>query len=143
MPERLHSDRSRVEQILVNLIGNALEVHTRMVPFASWSMKTMGDHRPFPSHGHRHRHFRRQPGTRLFQTFTQVHDRKMVGVEGTGLGLVISKRLAKLLGGEITVDSTEGEGSCFTLLLPFSESATRIKASADDLVVSVTEQGPS
>jgi two-component system CheB/CheR fusion protein len=78
---------------------------------------------------------------KLFQTFTQVHDRKMVGIEGTGLGLVISKRLAGLLGGDITVASREGEGSCFTLLLPFDESANRIEASSEDLVVRVTEQG--
>ena len=138
VPERLHSDRSRVEQILVNLIGNAL----KFTPEGTVRVVVDED-------ASNHIRFRivdtgigiSKPNLkRLFETFTQVHDRKMVGIEGTGLGLVISKRLAKLLGGEITVESTEGEGSCFTLSLPFNESATRINATEDDLVVSVSEQ---
>ncbi|WP_404308771.1 PAS domain S-box protein [Neorhodopirellula lusitana] len=138
VPEQLHSDRSRVEQILVNLIGNAL----KFTPEGSVRVVVDVD---------AGKHFRirvidtgigisEDNLARLFQTFTQVHDRKLVGVEGTGLGLVISKRLAKLLGGEIMADSIDGEGSCFTLLLPFNESVTRINASTDDLIVKVTKQ---
>ena len=112
VPERLHSDRSRVEQILVNLIGNAL----KFTP--EGTVRVVVDE---VSGGHiRFRVIDTGIGIsednidKLFQTFTQVHDRKMVGVEGTGLGLVISKRLAKLLGGEILVESIEGKGTCFT-----------------------------
>lgn len=140
IPERLHSDRSRVEQILANLIGNAL----KFTP--DGDVKVVID---VDQDTNCHIRFRvidtgigisEQNLARLFQTFTQVHDSKMVGVEGTGLGLVISKRLAKLLGGEITVQSTEGEGSCFTLVLPFDITAARIKASSNDLSVKRTQQ---
>ncbi|ELP29686.1 PAS domain S-box protein [Rhodopirellula baltica] len=140
VPERLHSDRSRLEQILANLIGNALKFSP------NGDVKVLVDVDEDTGSDLRFRvidtgiGISEQNLSRLFQTFSQVHDNKAVGVEGTGLGLVISKRLAKLLGGDITVQSTEGVGSCFTLLLPFDESANRIEASASDLSVKRTVQ---
>ncbi|QEG22547.1 PAS domain S-box protein [Mariniblastus fucicola] len=134
VPERLHSDRSRLEQVLANLIGNAL----KFTP--EGNVRVVVDVSPDRSGLLRFRvidtgiGISKQNQERLFESFTQVHDRKRVGVEGTGLGLAISKRLAKLLGGDIDVDSVEGEGSCFTLLIPFDESINRIKAGAEDLV---------
>ncbi|MDC0673148.1 GAF domain-containing sensor histidine kinase [Nannocystis radixulma] len=53
----------------------------------------------------------------LFRDFSQVHDRRH-NFGGTGLGLAISRRFARLLGGDIVVDSELGRGSRFTLLLP-------------------------
>ncbi|QDV40273.1 Sensor protein TorS [Stieleria neptunia] len=131
IPSRLRSDRSRVEQILVNLIGNAL----KFTPEGSVRIVISMDEQHFIQFrvidtgiGISESNFER-----LFQTFSQVHDRKIVGVEGTGLGLVISKRLANLLGGDITATSVEGEGSEFALRLPVEESTEMIEPTADDL----------
>lgn len=55
---------------------------------------------------------------KLFNTFSQVDSGSSRKYGGTGLGLVISKHLAQLHGGEITVKSKFGEGSTFTLILP-------------------------
>ena len=55
--------------------------------------------------------------TRLFQAFTQVDSARRQRQEGTGLGLHLSRKLAELLGGEITLRSEYGKGSTFTLLL--------------------------
>ena len=56
---------------------------------------------------------------RIFDEFEQVGPRTGDGaVRGTGLGLAISRRLARALGGELTVQSTPGAGSAFTLWLP-------------------------
>ena len=54
----------------------------------------------------------------LFQPFTKLKTNRQLNKEGVGLGLSVSKTLAKSLGGDITVTSRTGEGSKFTLLLP-------------------------
>lgn len=54
----------------------------------------------------------------VFMEFTQAHSGIEKKFGGTGLGLTISKRIAELLGGDISLESEEGQGSIFTLMLP-------------------------
>ena len=56
----------------------------------------------------------------LFEPFAQAHTGRIEGQSGTGLGLAITRRLCSLMGGDISVESTEGKGSAFTILLPIT-----------------------
>lgn len=60
---------------------------------------------------------------RLFKPFTQVDSGPARKFEGTGLGLALVKLLAELHGGVVAVESAVGEGSCFSVWLPFPKEA--------------------
>jgi signal transduction histidine kinase/DNA-binding response OmpR family regulator len=112
-PETVVGDESRLRQILVNLIGNAVKFtdHGAVTVAASssaggeikFSVRDTGIGIP--------------PDRldRLFLPFSQVDASVARGYGGTGLGLVISQRLAEAMGGGIVVDSTPGQGSTFTV----------------------------
>lgn len=57
---------------------------------------------------------------RIFQEFTRLHSAQ--GQEGFGLGLAITRKLVQLLGGEITLESEAGQGSCFRVHLPLPKA---------------------
>jgi signal transduction histidine kinase len=111
----MESDAQRLRQILINLLGNAvkftdagsvkLELGTaeRMVTFAvtDTGPGMAADQMP-----------------RLFQEFSQLDTSSTRRHGGTGLGLALSRRMARLLGGDITVESTLGQGSTFVVTLP-------------------------
>ncbi len=101
-----------VIQILVNLIGNAVrhspEGGTVTLAFArtpGTASATVSDEGSGISAADQHR---------IFERFERADQRE----GGTGLGLAISRRLARSMGGDVTVDSTPGAGASFTLTLP-------------------------
>ena len=62
----------------------------------------------------------------IFDPFVQVKSDSAAPAAGVGLGLAISRGLARAMQGEITVESTLGEGATFTLALPRSATAPRV-----------------
>jgi signal transduction histidine kinase/CheY-like chemotaxis protein len=70
----------------------------------------------------------------IFGEFTQADDSTTRNYGGTGLGLVISRRFCRMMGGDITVTSEVGAGSTFTVALPAEVEAATISEAASDLV---------
>ncbi len=117
-PALLRTDPGKVRQILYNLIGNAIKytgeggvhVWTGRNPEQPPTMFVrIHDTGPGIDGAERER---------IFEPFTQGDNYLTRTAGGMGLGLSISRKLARLLGGDITLESTPGEGSTFTLHLP-------------------------
>jgi signal transduction histidine kinase len=110
----VRADRTRLRQILLNLLSNAIKYNhprgtVRLAVDSSDPARltlTVTDTGPGLTPA--------QQAT-VFEPFTRHHEDS--GAEGTGIGLSISRRLARLMGGDLTVTSTPGQGSCFALHL--------------------------
>ena len=113
----LSTDATKLRQILINLLGNALKftdtgrVSLEMSPLADEVHFCIRDTGPGINPADLER---------IFDPFTQVDQSLRRSKGGTGLGLPVSRRLAHLLGGDLSVESIRGEGTAFTLRLPLS-----------------------
>lgn len=114
---QLFTDEPKITQILRNLISNALkfteEGEVRVTARPGTDPGTM-------LFTVRDTGIGIAPGDqeRIFEEFSQVDTRLQRRVRGTGLGLPLSRSLAELLGGTLTVESVPGQGSVFTLAVP-------------------------
>lgn len=119
---RIVSDSRRVEQILLNLLNNAIKFTEQgeVKLTAEGIPGTEADGRPAfrISIADTGIGIKPEDLATLFQPFRQVDTGLTRQHEGTGLGLAICRRLADLLGGEITARSDWGKGSVFTVTLP-------------------------
>jgi len=118
-PLSLYSDKLKIRQILQNLLRNAtkftqngrINCHIssfdeKEQQYIMFSVKDTGIGIP------------KEQQTAIFEAFNQVDNSTTRKYGGTGLGLTICKQLTDLLHGELQVYSHEGEGSCFTLIIP-------------------------
>ena len=114
VPRVLHIDRNRFKQVVINLTGNALKFVTRgyVKVTTTWDNDTLRIAVRDTGPG-----IPEKDLDNIFQAFQQVDTVIASDVKGTGLGLTISTNLARLMGGRIDVESTEGEGSTFTLTI--------------------------
>jgi signal transduction histidine kinase len=124
IPEFVTGDPGRIRQILFNLIGNAVKfTHSGSIAVNAevdreetdyiYLRFSITDTGPGISE---------ETQKSLFKPFSQVGCMTTKKEIGTGLGLVISKRLAEMMGGEIGLDSNEGGGSTFWFVIPFAHT---------------------
>ena len=112
----IYNDRRRVEQILINLLNNAVKFTDKGGIRVTCRRE---DSRIVTSVADTGIGIRAEDSASLFEAFRQIHTGVARLYEGTGLGLSISKRLTEMLGGEICVESRgEGQGSTFIFTLP-------------------------
>jgi signal transduction histidine kinase len=112
---KVESDTTKVRQILVNLLSNAVKFTDKGTVSAEASVRAnefvlkVSDTGIGIQQEHLHK---------VFDPFWQVEQKATRRATGTGLGLTVTKRLANLLGGDVDVMSTPGEGTTFTVTLP-------------------------
>ncbi|HET9655634.1 MAG TPA: ATP-binding protein [Kineosporiaceae bacterium] len=114
-PVRVECDHTRVVQILTNLLSNALKYSGPGEPVeVAVAVRHMTGTVTVTDHG---RGIPRDQLERVFEKFHRVEDPLVMSTGGSGLGLYIARHLARAMGGDLTVDSTLGQGSSFTLSL--------------------------
>ena len=124
MPERLiiKSDERRTKQVLVNFVSNAIkftdrgEIVIKIVKkdkVAEISVRDTGVG------------VKKEDMNKLFKDFIRIPIKDRT-IEGTGLGLYLSKKIANLLGGDVTAESEFGKGSVFTFTLPLKYKEVKL-----------------
>jgi PAS domain S-box-containing protein len=128
----VYSDQDKIRQIVLNLLSNAAKfTHTGKITLAA---NKDGDNLRI-SVTDTGIGISAEALPRIFKEFQQADSSTTRQYGGTGLGLSISRNLARLLGGDITVDSEPDKGSTFTLVIPiqygFRSGASQTKPEAD------------
>jgi len=144
VPAVVRGDPLRVCQVIHNLLSNAVKFTDAGQITYTVRAERLGDQQV------RFDFMIRDSGTgiapedleRLFQPFTQVDASSTRRFGGTGLGLTISRRMANIMGGDITVVSTPGEGSTFTFSVE-AEVVRWIEEDAAEAIVAEIEGGQS
>jgi len=148
LPAKIRTDPARLRQCLINLVNNAIKftekghvyLNTSLeesegVPFIRFDTEDTGIGIP------------KNKQKEIFGAFVQADGSTNRKYGGTGLGLAVTKQLAELLGGELTVTSQKGRGSVFSLVVPAGLDVTKqsrldIDATHIDPRKAETEQSP-
>ena len=119
VPDRLRGDALRFRQVLTNLLSNAFKFTEKgevLLKAEIAEETTPGEVLLRVSVRDTGIGISTEQQQRLFQSFTQADSSTTRKYGGTGLGLVISRRLARLMGGDLTVESTPGKGTTFVFM---------------------------
>ena len=122
---RIHSDQTKVRQCLLNLLSNAAKftdhgtVRLDVERSRGHILFRVADTGIGLSH---------EQIAKLFEPFSQIHTGRENAQQGTGLGLTITRRLAQMLGGDVSLESELGKGSVFTISLPARRTVERSQA---------------
>ena len=117
--ERVVGDSHKLQQVFVNILGNAIKYTPDGGKISLCVVET-----PTKAPGLGHYQFIFEDNgygmteefqKHLFEPFARANDKKTAGIQGTGLGMTITRNIVRMMGGDITVESTYGVGSKFTV----------------------------
>ena len=117
--EHVIGDSRRLQQVFVNIMGNAIKYTPDGGQISLSVMES-----PTKTHGFGHYQFVFEDNgygmteefqKHLFEPFTRSNDKRTAGIQGTGLGMTITRNIVRTMGGGIEVESTYGKGSKFTV----------------------------
>lgn len=120
LPSWLYGDEVRLRQVINNFLSNAVKYtkEGKVVFCMDYEEKSDEELLLVISVTDTGIGIRQEDLDKLFEQFTRLEENRNRNIEGTGLGLNLTKKLVDLMGGEIFVESTYGEGSCFTAKIP-------------------------
>jgi PAS domain S-box-containing protein len=147
--DTMHTDLTKLRQILFNLLSNASKFTTNGAIHLTAERIEAGEVSPLFPHPSKLPFVRfnvtdngigmtPEQMAKLFQAFTQADASTTRKYGGTGLGLAISHRFCQMMGGDIKVTSTLGEGSMFTVYLPQQSHAQKSDRNSSDSPASDT-----
>ena len=146
--ENVFTDKLRLNQVLLNIVGNAIKFTQ-----AGGDITIQVIEKPFSEKGYTTVEFSvKDNGVgmskeflgHIFETFTREYSTTVSGIQGTGLGMAITKNIVDMMGGDIRVESEKGKGSVFTVTLnmrivdEFAAKQTRVPALRTAFTQSVT-----
>lgn len=146
VPEYVMTDPARLRQIVTNLLGNAIKFTEQGSVTVTMAYKGEGTQASFEvAVADTGIGMTQAQADAVFNPFVQADSSITRRFGGTGLGLTISKRFAEALGGDITVTSQPGEGSCFTAVVKAETVGDAVILAPEDVTresaVLETEQG--
>ncbi len=127
LPVMLYGDEVRVRQVIENILSNAIKYTKEGSVTLAVRPRAEGENFALEiSVRDTGIGIRTENLEKLFQDFERLDLVRNRNVEGTGLGLAITKRLTEQMHGSISVESTYGEGSCFTVTIPQGVKDTQV-----------------
>ena len=134
VPNELFADVTRLRQILLNILSNAVKYTERGFISLSVDYEKAGENNgsllfKIEDSG---KGIKKEDINNLFDEYVQMDQDKNRGIEGIGLGLAITWNLVRQMGGDIKVYSEYGEGSIFTLIIPQTARSEKVFANVNE-----------
>ena len=120
LPSVLYGDEVRLRQVINNFLSNAIKYTKEGMVTLSIRYESIRTGQILLTIAVQDTGIgiREEDKKKLFEAFTRVEEKRNRNIEGTGLGLNLTKRLVDMMGGTIDAESTYGKGSCFTAKIP-------------------------